>query len=80
VFHESDGTLQVAQIPWEGEAAYRLSAAAWRGLMDAYYPNSAWLWLRKDVFDRLDRYRSRQGLPTWEHALERLLPAEEGAP
>ena len=34
--------------------------------MDLYYPNSAWLCLRKDVFDRLSRYKSRQGLPTWE--------------
>jgi hypothetical protein len=78
LFHEGEGgALQVAQIPWETEATFRLPAATWRGLMEAYYPNSAWLCLRKDVFDRLDEYRSRQGLPTWEQALERLLPAAE---
>jgi hypothetical protein len=77
IFHEVGGALQVAQIPWEGEAAFHLPAAAWRGLMNIYYPNSAWLSLRMDELDRLDRYRSREGLLTWEQALERLLAAGE---
>jgi hypothetical protein len=78
VFYEGNNSaLQVAQIPWEKEAAYHLPASAWRGMMDLYYPNSAWLCLRRDVFDRLDRYRSRGGHPTWEAALERLLASEE---
>lgn len=73
----ADGALQVAQIPWEKEAYFRLPAATWRGLMDLFYPNTAWLNLRRDVFDRLCRYKSREGLPTWEHTLERLLSAAE---
>ncbi|HTU92196.1 MAG TPA: DUF6084 family protein [Gemmataceae bacterium] len=78
IFHQTaDDVLQVAQISWEKEAYFRLSAATWRDLMDLYYPNCAWLCLRKDVFDALNQYRSRQGLPTWEQTLERLLAAEE---
>jgi hypothetical protein len=78
VFYEAeDGRLQVAQVPWDREASFRLPAATWKGLMELYYPNSAWLRLRKDVFDRLSQYRSRHGLPTWEQALERLLSAAE---
>jgi hypothetical protein len=78
VFYEgAEGALQVAQIPWEKEASYRLPAATWQELMELYYPNSAWLCLRKDVFDRLNQYRSRCGLPTWEQALERLLGEAE---
>jgi hypothetical protein len=78
IFYEAEeGALQVAQISWEKEATFRLPVATWRGLMDLYYPNSAWLCLRKDVFERLDQYRSLQGLPTWEGALERLLCAAE---
>ena len=45
--------------------------------MDMHYPNSAWLRLRKDVFEQLDKYKSRQGLPTWDRAVERLLVAAE---
>jgi hypothetical protein len=76
IFYEAaEAGLQVAQVPWDREATFRLPAATWRRLMDAYYPNSAWLNLRKDVFDRLSQYRSRQGLATYEQALERLLAA-----
>jgi hypothetical protein len=78
IFHEADdGALQVAQISWEKESTFRLPVETWRRLMDAYYPNTAWLCLRKDVFDRFDQYRSRRGLPTPEAAIERLLSAAE---
>jgi hypothetical protein len=75
VFHEGDsGSLQVEQIPWNKEAAYRLPVSAWKEMMDLYYPNSAWLCLRKDVFDRLHQYKMSRGIPTWEQTLESLLP------
>jgi hypothetical protein len=80
IFYPSaEGLLQVAQIGWDREATFRLPAKTWHALMEAYYPNSAWLCLRKDIFDQLNQYRSRQGLPTWEHTLERLLSAAEEA-
>jgi len=68
------GALQVTQIPWEKEARYRLPVRVWREMMDMYYPNSAWLCLRRDVFDRLYRYKARRGIPTFEQALERAIP------
>jgi hypothetical protein len=80
IFYEAEGgALQVTQISWEKEATFRLPAATWRALMDLHYGNTAWLCLRKDVFDQLNEYKSRQGLPTWEAALERLLAAAEEA-
>jgi hypothetical protein len=80
IFSEGDGGgLRVSQISREKEAEYRLPAAAWQGLMDHYYPNTAWLGLRKDVFDRLEAFRSRLGLTTSDQALERLL-ASAGEP
>jgi hypothetical protein len=72
-----DGALQISQISWEKEADFRLSASTWHELMDHYYPNTAWLGLRKDVFDHLESFRSRHGLSTSEQALERLLAAAE---
>jgi hypothetical protein len=77
VFYEADGALQVGQIPWDKEASYRLPAAEWQSLMDAYYPNSRWLRLRRDVFDRLSRFKNSRGLPTWEQAVERLFANTE---
>ena len=79
IFYEAeDGALQVSQISWEKEAKYRLPVRVWREMMDFYYPNSVWLSLRRDVFDRLNQYKMRRGIPSWEQTLESLLNAECG--
>ena len=51
----SNGTLQIDQIGWDKEARFPASRHLWREMMDHYYPNSAWLRLRRDAFDRLLR-------------------------
>jgi hypothetical protein len=74
IFHaDEDGALQVAPISWEKEANFQLPVRVWKEMMDLYYPNTAWLCLQKDVFDRLYQYKMRRGDPTWEQALDRLL-------
>jgi hypothetical protein len=75
-----DGALQVAPISWDKEARYRLPVQVWREMMDAYYPNSAWLSLRRDVFERVYQYKVRHGIPSWEDAVSSLLFAAEGEP
>jgi hypothetical protein len=78
VFYEAeDGAFQVAQIPWDKEATYRLPVRVWQEMMAHYYPNSAWLALRKDIFDRLYGYKVKKGLPTWEQTIESLLATGE---
>jgi hypothetical protein len=72
-----DGLLQVAPISWEKEARFRLPVQVWRTMMDEYYPNSAWLALHRDVFERLYEFKVRNGFPSWEEALERLLAEVE---
>jgi hypothetical protein len=68
-----EGTLQVAPISWDKESKYRLPVTVWKDLMDAHYPNSAWLSLRRDSFERLQQFKTREGIPTWEEALDRAL-------
>jgi len=78
VFYSQDGgSMQVAPISWDKEARFRLPVKVWRDMMDSYYPGSAWLCLRRDVFERLYDYKVRHGIPTWEEALENMLAAEE---
>jgi len=75
IFYESsDGLLQVTQIPWDRETTYRLPVGVWQEMIEIYYPNIAWLCLRRDIFDRLNLYKMQQGIPTWEQTLEKLLP------
>ncbi|HTF61913.1 MAG TPA: DUF6084 family protein, partial [Edaphobacter sp.] len=76
-YAEPDSSLQVAPISWDKEAKFRLPVRVWRDMMQAYYPNGAWLHVRRDVFDRLYRYKMQRGIPTWEQALESVLPLEE---
>ena len=76
VFYQSeDGPLQVAPISWDKESKYRLPVKVWKDMMDLYYPNSAWLALQRDTFEKLYQYKMREGIPTWEEALERALNA-----
>ncbi len=74
IFYEGkEDNLQVEQIPWSKEAFYRLPVATWKEMIARYYPNSAWIRLHKDVFDRLYQYKATHGLPTWEDVVTRLL-------
>jgi hypothetical protein len=70
-----DDALQVAPISWDKESKYRMPVKVWKELMEAHYPNSAWLAVRKDMFEKLYQYKVREGIPTWEEALERALNA-----
>ncbi|MEA2459342.1 MAG: hypothetical protein QOC95_2314 [Thermoleophilaceae bacterium] len=69
----ADGRLQVGRIGWDKDADYRLPVPAWREMIDRYFPDSAWLRLRRGSFDRLSAYKARHTLLTWEETVDRLL-------
>lgn len=80
VFYENEnGVLQAAPIAWDREARFELPVKSWKKMMDSYYPDSAWLYLRRDVFDRLNRYKVQNMIPTWEETLERISLTVPGA-
>jgi Family of unknown function (DUF6084) len=71
-YRGEEDALQVAPISWEKEARFKLPLKTWRNLIDEYYPNTAWLCLRRDAFERMYEYKVRNGIPTWEEVIERL--------
>jgi hypothetical protein len=73
-FAAESGRLQVEKISWEKEASYDLPVQVWRDMMNAYYPNTAWLCLRRDAFEKLYAYKLRHGIPTFEQTLEAVVP------
>lgn len=81
-YADNDGDLRVAPISWEKETRFRLPLQVWKDMMDAYYPNTAWLCLRRDVFEELHRFKTERGIPTWEQTFETMLATlkEEGVP
>jgi hypothetical protein len=76
-YADSNEQLQVAPISWEKEAKFKLPLKTWKDLIDHYYPNTAWLNLRRDVFDRLYQYKVRNGITSWEQVIERILAGTE---
>lgn len=68
-----DGRLQAQRISHEKECSWRMPGQTWRELMDHHWPNTAWIVLQRDVFERLNEFKRQNGLPTWEQTLERLL-------
>ncbi len=77
VFHAGQMVLQIAQIPWDREASYRVPVRVWKEMMERYYGDAAWIVLRRDVFERLYEFKSHNGLPTWEQTVERMLDLAE---
>lgn len=80
VFYTSQqGSMQIAQIPWDREARFQLPVEVWQQAIDAHYPNSAWLRLPREIFNRLYCYKVSQGIPAWDAVLDRLLNHAEQA-
>ena len=74
----ADGRLQVGRIGWDKDADFRLPVSAWREMIDRYFPDTAWLRVKRDSFERLRAYRARHTFLTWEQAIDRLLEEADG--
>jgi hypothetical protein len=75
------GGLQVAPISWNQEARFSFPVHVWKEMMDLHYPQMAWLCLSRDVFDELYRFKMREGIPTFDETVQRMLTrAEQGRP
>lgn len=78
IFYTDGGALRVAHIAWDTETTFRMPVRTWKDAMEHYFPNAAWLRLRRDAFDRLCGFKARNLLPTWEDVVDALLPAGDG--
>jgi len=75
-YRDAEGAVQVAPISWDKESRFRLPLASWREVIDVFYPNTAWMCLRRDVFERLYRQKVENGITSWEQLMEELLAAQ----
>ena len=73
VFTRGESGFAVERVAWDKEASFRLPVSVWRGVMDLYFPNSGWLRVRRETFDRLQRFKADRALMTWDQAFEHLL-------
>lgn len=75
-YRDESGDLQMGRISWNKEANFRLPVKIWQEMMEHYYPNSAWLNLPRDTFEKLRKYKTQRGFSSIEQALEKLLAEE----
>lgn len=80
IFKRGETGFAAEPISWQQEASYRMPVSVWRDVMDMYFPNSAWLRIRRDTLDQLQRFKASRALPTWDQAFDELLKqaGEEG--
>jgi hypothetical protein len=75
--HGPDG-LQVDQLRWDRDVAFRLQVATWREVMEGWFAGTAWLRARTESIEALRLFRARRMLTSWEDTIEVLLK-EAGA-
>jgi hypothetical protein len=75
MFRANGGPLSIEPVPWDVEAAFRMPAATWRDAMDGFFPGGGWIRLQSDTIDRLQAFRGRHAVVSWDEAIDRLLQA-----
>jgi hypothetical protein len=73
VFIATEQGYSVELVPWSAEASYRMPVTVWQELVDAHFPNSAWLRCSRETLDALSAFKARNALPTWDATLNALL-------
>ena len=76
-YADEHGLLQVAQIPWDRDARFKLPVEVWKQAIGAHFPDSAWVRVPHETFERLYQYKVAHGIPSWEQAVDRLLEVAE---
>lgn len=79
IFLKSAEGFRVEQVPWDKEAPYRLPVQVWRDLMDAHFPGCGWIRIKRESLDALQRFRARNGLLSWDDAIDALMGRSEAA-
>jgi hypothetical protein len=76
-YSEPSGRLQIGRVGWDQEADYRLPVSAWREMIDRHFPDTAWLRVRRETWERLAAYKARGTHMSWDDAIEELLGSHE---
>jgi hypothetical protein len=79
VFARAGDGFSVHQVAWDREASYRLPVNIWRDVMEAYFPDSAWIRVPRPTLDALRRHQAHHGFTNWEETIGALMGSAMGA-
>jgi hypothetical protein len=68
-----DGALQMVLIPWSKSIDFRMPVSVWQETIAHYYPGTAWVALRSDTLEALQREKLERGLATLDACVAELL-------
>jgi hypothetical protein len=69
----ADGGLQMVLIPWSKSIDFRMPVSVWRETIAHYYPGTAWIAVRAQTFDALQKAKLDRGLATLDACIADLL-------
>ncbi len=69
--------LTIEPVAWDLTASFRMPAHVWQAAMDQFFPGGGWLRLRRETIDRLQAFRGRRAVVSWDEALDQLLEHAE---
>jgi hypothetical protein len=72
-YPREDGGLQMVLIPWSKSIDFRMPVSVWLQTIEHYYPGTAWIALRTDTFEALQREKLNRGLATLDDCVSALL-------
>jgi hypothetical protein len=79
VFVATETGYSVELVPWSSEASYRMPVTVWKDVVEAHFPNSAWLRCTRETLDELSAFKAKRALPTWDATLTTLLAEQRAA-
>jgi Family of unknown function (DUF6084) len=68
-----NAAMQIAQVPWDRAADFRMPVEVWKEMVAHYYPHSGWARLHADTLAALTRRRAERGLPSLDATVAELL-------
>jgi hypothetical protein len=68
-----DGGLQIVLLPWSNSIGFRMPMRVWRETIEHYYPGTAWIGLRTETLEALQRAKLQRGLATLDATVTALL-------
>jgi hypothetical protein len=72
-YRGQDGALQMVLIPWSKSIDFRMPVSVWQETIAHYYPGTAWIAVRAQTFEALQREKLERGLATLDACLGALL-------
>jgi len=72
-YRGADGGLQMVLIPWSKSIGFRMPVSVWQDTIGHYYPGTAWISVRAQTFEALQREKLARGLATLDACVSELL-------